>query len=440
MPKKEEDILQIRKYLNGELDAKAMHRLERRAQGDPFLMDALEGYESAADDQRDNLSDLNAQLQQRLSRREGKIIPWRFMAVAASVLVVVGIGALLLINKQSVKTPVIANDVKPGIKQVTVIRSPGAPLADTTAAVLLAKNNVSAVKLPKAAFRYGFSNPDKATAPIAGYSAPVVADKSVAASSPVPVADVAVKDTTPLNEMIVMNYTAPAKKEVRKDTLKKIPQTGRPSLLQSKVEGVAVASAEHRLNMPTEISGLVIGRDDGLPIAGAQVHLAGSGNAVYTNSKGRFKVPVDSDKVNISVGYIGYKSQQVNIGAKDSLKIALEPNSNSLSEVVVSSPADKEKADKDAAVIAAHPRDGWSSFNKYIEANAISPDGKTGEVQLSLMINSYGEISQVKVIKGLSSSTDKKAITLISRGPGWAGSTSGKADLVTVKINFRGKR
>ena len=38
---KKNDILQIRKYLNGELNARAMHQLERRAQDDPFLMDAM---------------------------------------------------------------------------------------------------------------------------------------------------------------------------------------------------------------------------------------------------------------------------------------------------------------------------------------------------------------------------------------------------------------
>ena len=44
---REKDILQIRKYLNGELDAAAMHELERRALDDPFLADAIEGFEHA---------------------------------------------------------------------------------------------------------------------------------------------------------------------------------------------------------------------------------------------------------------------------------------------------------------------------------------------------------------------------------------------------------
>jgi len=52
--KKETDILLIRKYLNGELDARAMHELERRSLDDPFLMEAMQGYEQTEGDQKSN--------------------------------------------------------------------------------------------------------------------------------------------------------------------------------------------------------------------------------------------------------------------------------------------------------------------------------------------------------------------------------------------------
>ena len=43
MTKHGKDISQIKKYLEGKLDARSRYELERRAQDDPFLMDALEG-------------------------------------------------------------------------------------------------------------------------------------------------------------------------------------------------------------------------------------------------------------------------------------------------------------------------------------------------------------------------------------------------------------
>lgn len=93
MDDKRHDISQIRKYLNGELDARAMHRLEREAQDDPFLMDAMDGYEQATGLQQRQLNDLDAMLEKRIG--EGKvrrIIPWKYYAAAASVLLFLTLG------------------------------------------------------------------------------------------------------------------------------------------------------------------------------------------------------------------------------------------------------------------------------------------------------------------------------------------------------------
>jgi hypothetical protein len=72
--KHEADISLIRKYLSGELDARAMHLLERRAQDDPFLMDALEGYENTKSDSVVPLSELSARLHNRVEKKKGRVI------------------------------------------------------------------------------------------------------------------------------------------------------------------------------------------------------------------------------------------------------------------------------------------------------------------------------------------------------------------------------
>jgi hypothetical protein len=90
---KRDYISQIQKYLNGELDARAMHKLEREAQSDPFLMDAMEGY-STVGRQQDNLIALQQRLQARTATKTRRIIPWAVISIAASVIgfaVVVGI-------------------------------------------------------------------------------------------------------------------------------------------------------------------------------------------------------------------------------------------------------------------------------------------------------------------------------------------------------------
>jgi TonB-dependent SusC/RagA subfamily outer membrane receptor len=92
------DISQIRKYLNGELDAHAMHELERRALDDPFLMDALEGYEQVGKNQQPNLEELQGRLQQRIAPAKKRLTLWPAMGIAASVLVFISIGGWWLLN------------------------------------------------------------------------------------------------------------------------------------------------------------------------------------------------------------------------------------------------------------------------------------------------------------------------------------------------------
>jgi len=94
------DISQIRKYLNGELDARAMHELERRALHDPFLADALEGYERRGDQQQ-QLADLQKRLKRRTAPAQKRLTLWPGLTIAASVLLFVAAGGWWLVNSRS---------------------------------------------------------------------------------------------------------------------------------------------------------------------------------------------------------------------------------------------------------------------------------------------------------------------------------------------------
>lgn len=56
----------VRRYFAGELDDAAMHALEKQSLSDPFLAEALEGFEQHPPDQSMQLASLEARLQQRL--------------------------------------------------------------------------------------------------------------------------------------------------------------------------------------------------------------------------------------------------------------------------------------------------------------------------------------------------------------------------------------
>jgi hypothetical protein len=87
------NISQIQKYLNGELDAKAMHALERQAQEDPFLMDAIEGYQNIGTDQQANFEDVKERFSQRTQQDTKRpLILWRILPIAATLLIALSIG------------------------------------------------------------------------------------------------------------------------------------------------------------------------------------------------------------------------------------------------------------------------------------------------------------------------------------------------------------
>ena len=78
----------IQQYLDGKLDEKAMHELEKQALDDPFLADALEGYTHTEIPAGKHLSILQTQLQERIAQhQENKNVfnfTWQRLSVAAA--------------------------------------------------------------------------------------------------------------------------------------------------------------------------------------------------------------------------------------------------------------------------------------------------------------------------------------------------------------------
>jgi len=184
------------------------------------------------------------------------------------------------------------------------------------------------------------------------------------------------------------------------------------------------------------IKGRVVGKDDGLPIAGASVKVNGTNVSAFTDTNGQFTLPADSNKTKLTIAYIGYQTLAVNAPNRDSLKtILLQPASSSLNEVVVTGYTSQKNTDEPVE-IAAHPQSGWHSFRKYLKENAISPDGKTGVVTLSFIVDVNGVISAIKVKKGLSKATNQAAIDLINNGPHWVGNSNREPENVNLRVRF----
>ncbi|WP_426669681.1 carboxypeptidase-like regulatory domain-containing protein [Mucilaginibacter sp. McL0603] len=433
---REKDILQISKYLKGELDARAMHQLEKRALDDPFLADAIEGFEQVKGDQKANLGDLSDRLHKRIAQKERRIIPWGPLSIAASILIFIGAGIWFLSGKQPEKTARLAQDIKVEKKQPDTIATSSPLAAVTTEKSTDQIKPVQPIAKPSA----GKSTKDNTEQLVVKE-----ADKEIVAAEPVGNSDQQVaelykpkKDSVATNELIVSNMaqSKKANSSLAEVAIKpKQPAPATETLLKSRADGVSATPAD---GTGRTITGIVIGSDDRQPIVGATVKVLGRPFGVVTNVQGKFTLQDVAGDQTLAVNYIGYSQKRVNVSNKDSLSISLEPAGSSLSEVVVTGYGVKKSNDdaEIADVTDARPKDGWHSYNQYLKKNAASPDGKTGKVKISFMVAANGSLSQLKVTKGLSDAADKKAIDLVTNGPVWTGSTDGRAKEVSVSINF----
>lgn len=88
--------------------------------------------------------------------------------------------------------------------------------------------------------------------------------------------------------------------------------------------------------------------ENGLPLPGATVKVAGTKTAVVTGADGRFTISVQKGK-NLEVTFLGYKTQIIAVEAAE-LTIKLEPNTASLDEVMVVGYGRQTKKDVTGAV------------------------------------------------------------------------------------------
>ena len=439
MSSKATDIAQLKKYLNGELDNLAMHRLERQSIDDPFLADALEGYQANTANLDLALNNLKDRLQRRTDGAPKRIIAWNWLAVAALLISVLTIGGFWFFKQEHapVKKTQMAAVPEPEKKQPVSTQTDTTAQKVTQADALVSKPTV--IKQGKKIKKKLADSTLLANTSIAKPNA------IVAAASPVTIAANKTKtaaDTVPLNDVVVIGYTT-AKKDIQADKVVelksnlKVPTEPDKSLNNGQALGLNFtksASPQFSLKTvpPRTITGVVTDKTDGQPIIGAYVRVEGRNSGTVTDASGHFNLPQINGKETLAVNFIGYNSSKIAVKNKDSINVSLEPTGNALNEVVVV-PGASVKTEN----VAAHPQQDWSAFKKYLSDKATSADRAKGVVKLSFIVGVNGRLSEFKVIKGLSDAANQKAIELIQNGPTWTGNTNGKPEEVKVKIAFK---
>lgn len=422
----------IQRYLQGKMSATEMHDIEKAALQDPFLADAIEGFNEAdINTAKQHLNEINAGL--FAEKQKTKIVSFnkrtRWLNIAALVIVLAGIGlviSFLTKTSSSDKQAEIARVQQALVQKETVKDSVAAPAtadeikqADT--ALLIAENKVAKKAQPSSA-----KTKTKEKAEVVGTNAPNEAEADAyktdvaIAASPAPV---------PEKTMMSRAYAAAA---ANADSLQ--------TTLQGKVGGLTA--------LPTTFSGKVVDENN-KPIAGVSVVSADNKAAVLTDINGDFNLQRNDTLLHVTASTVGYNTQSTALQQGFNKPIMLKQSSESLNDVVVTGYGTQQKSyitgsvlrkQKDIARDSAMPVGGWNNFNNYVvtqlnkDTTASGITNPRDLVELEFLIDNSGNPYNIKVTKSPNDVYSTKAVEILKHGPKWT--IPAKKKKAKVVINF----
>jgi TonB family protein len=435
----------IEKYWKGQLPVTEMHAMEKAALEDPFLADAMEGYQnrnlefginSPQSSFQVDISDLETRLAERVA--EKKVVPiqtFNWWKVAAAIIILIG-GVWLYTSlnnnnpKQSIAKKESAKDV------------PAIPKPDNTKTFIntdtLKDMAVTEKKKPVTIKNVSPSLKERET------TNNLFADSSVSIAylnKQTEVAKNEEKKEAKSNELVI------AKPEI-KHTADKSAN----AQLNGRVKGITTddyyktADLEKNANnfIASTFNGKVVDQLN-QPVANATIQIPNLNIATQTDNRGNFSFKAPDTALSVSIASAGFETQNLKLQNSNNFsnQIILKPAAANLQEVVVTGYSTQKKIDrktKDVTIniLDAEPSIDWNAYSDYLEKNKNVPDDAKnihGDVVLSFTVDSKGTLKNFKIQKSLNEQLDKEAIRLIKEGPSWR-LLKGKKAKASVIVKF----
>ena len=414
-------------YIRGLRKGKEAHRLEKESMQDPFLADAMDGYNQVEGNHEQRIEKLRMQVSAHSAKKKNtRAITW---SIAACLIIGFGISSYFLFLKKSMTDEVFIAEESVSIKlaEPAAPPTPAIPATPTVPAtpqkeIALATTKVKTDSTPISEITARQADKKDMIAKIQATSQP---QQGVLVAT-VPVMEEVSEETAALQEVVATMDTFESESD-------------------KKMKLAKVATILPQNNM---IKGRVTD-EKGEPLIGASVTYKGTNIGTITNMNGEFSLVKKDDKKRLTAEYIGYDPVEIRVDTSRTMLIAMNENKQTLNEVVVVGYGAKknkksttlgsvvkveEQAEKE---ITPQPVIGKRSYQKYLKENLVRPaDEKCaqvkGKVVLTFLVNKEGRPFYIKVKESLCESADKEAIRLIQEGPDWI--YGNKLAEVTVKF------
>ncbi|MDP4202719.1 MAG: carboxypeptidase-like regulatory domain-containing protein [Bacteroidota bacterium] len=375
----------LKEYIQGRRKGKEANRIERQAMNDPFMNDAIEGFDSVEGNHVSALERLEDKVLRVRNQHRRVISYW---AMAASILLLIGFGSFFLLQqKPETRMPEIA----------TVLPKKITPSAE---------EQKSAV--PESTARTTISTKAQT---LAVASPPV---------SPEATINKAHAESIPEPAMAPVQAEVPAVNQVRMSRM-----------LENKVPGL---QAESMAQPSNKLQGKVVD-EKGEPLIGASVKIKGTNVGAVTDTNGHFQLSQNvSDSAKLIAGYLGYENREVKITDKP-VSIQLQPDQKTLSEVVVVGYVPQKKKTVVGSIVKiASGEFGEKEFLEYckkVGAKNLCGEQQT-EVKVSFNISKEGFPVNVTIKKSTCMAASREAERLLRSSPAW----SKKDRKVTMTISL----
>lgn len=115
------------------------------------------------------------------------------------------------------------------------------------------------------------------------------------------------------------------------------------------------AEASLKPGLPELIEQVVSGTvsdEKGEKLPGVSIVIKGTTRGTTSDAKGQFKISIPTGNVTLTLSFVGYKSQEVEVGNQTTLNLTMQPDQNSLDEVVVVGYGQVQKRDLTGSVVS----------------------------------------------------------------------------------------
>lgn len=449
-------------YIHGNRKGKEAHRIEKDAMEDPFLADAIEGYDSIPGNHAERIARMRSAITARSARKKPHGA-WK-VAIAAVGLIVIASGYFILMNHQSsmltahesgggyIDLYVPEDYVEQKRLELTAIQEEN-PKKEVTATSVANISNLHEIIAPVeplrvylpdsyaqlhqreerelSAKRETLSRSEReeivsADAPMLAeqYEASVNTDKSVLADS---------------------NQNKDPEESIGNMEIY-LSQTANGVMTTRSVASKRMAAPLPVSKKTIALSGKIVDSNNE-PIIGATVVQKGTNKGTVTDIDGNYKLNTDSEDAPLTAYLIGFEKLEIP-DPKDAKIVVMKEETGMLDEVVVTGYGTQKKSmvtgsvsevkslsKNKVAEIKPEPIGGMKEYKKYIEQNLVLPSDPScqkikGKVVLQFSVNTSGHPQNITVKKSLCPSLDQEAIRLLKDGPKWkAGNTTAEIEV-----------